>query len=327
MATIVHRRVAQDHGPAPLRGPGASLDALTWVGWTSAVLAFGFLVFGLRPITELGGPQTWDWNQVADTALRTVRSAAVVALPAALEWGVPGARRATPWLMRGAFLLALEEALRPVLRVAQDQYFERLPEAMDMGFDTPAGLALVLVSLAVTLLGLAGAWALSDGLADAGARLRRAIRVGVVAAGTALSIAAYLPAYGFFGQGAVFETDKVLWWLNLGGLALGFVDIAVWLLVGVRLVGGLLARPRLHPRRAWILGAVAGACVLGYRFLAPLLFLVVPGAVELGWGLRVLSDATWILLLLALATGLGRGRERREGRPRRVRLFVLNPTD
>lgn len=327
MSTLIHRRIARDLGPAPQRGPGASLDALSWVGWASAVAAFGFLVFGLRPLTELGGPQTWDWNQVADTALRTVRSAAVVALPAALEWGVPGARRATPWLMRGTLLLALEEALRPALRFAQDQYFEQVAEAFDVGFDTPVGLALVLVSVAVSLLGIAGAWALSDGLADAGARSRRAVRVGVVAAGTALSMAAYLPAYGFFGPGAVFETGKVLWWLNLAGLALGFVDIAVWLLVGVRLVGGLLAWPRLHPRRAWILGAIAGACVLGYRFLAPLLFLAVPGAVELGWGLRLVSDATWILLLLALAAGLGRGRERREGRPRRVRLFVLNPTD
>ena len=50
--------------------------------------------------------------------LAALRPAAVVAMPAALELGVPGARRRTPWLMRGLVLLALEELARPAIRVA-----------------------------------------------------------------------------------------------------------------------------------------------------------------------------------------------------------------
>jgi hypothetical protein len=325
MSTIVHRRYARDLGPAPARGPGASLDALTWVGWASGLAAFGFLVFGLRPLAELGDPRFWDWSQIGYTVLESVRNATVVALPAALEWGVPGARRRTPWLMRGVVLLALEQLARPVIDFVRDRYIELVPDAFEQGFDTPVGLALVLVSLGASVLGIAGAWALSDGLADAGARPRRAIVVAVVAAGTALALYAYLPLYGFFTEGVVQETDKLLWWLNLGGLVLGFADIALWLMVGVRLVAGLPFG--LHPRRAWVLAAVAGACVIGQRVLASLLPLADLAASELSWGLRFVADASWVLLLLALAAGLGRGRERREERPRRMRLFVLNPTD
>lgn len=325
MSTIIHRRYARDLGPAPARGPGASLDALTWVGWASGLAAFGFLVFGLRPLTEVGDPRFWDWSQIGNTVLESVRNAAVVALPAALEWGVPRARHRTPWLMRGVVLLAVEQLARPVLEVAREQYFERVPEAADLYFDTPVGLALVLVSLAVSILGIAGAWALSDGLADAGARPRRAIVMGVVAAGTALSLYAYLPLYGFFTEGVVQETDKLLWWLNLGGLVLGFVDIALWLMIGVRQLAGLPFG--LRPRRAWALAAVAGACVIVQRLLVSLLPLANLVASELSWGLRLVSDASWVLLLLALAAGLGRGRERRDARPRRVRLYVLNPTN
>jgi hypothetical protein len=325
LTTIVNRRYARDLGPAPARGPGASLDALTWVGWASVLSAFGFLVFGLRPLTELGDPRFWDWSQIAFTVLESVRNATVVALPAALEWGVPWARRRTPWLMRGVVLLAVEQLARPVLEVAREQYLERVPEAADLYFDTPVGLALVLVSLGVSVLGIAGVWALSDGLSDAGARPRRAIVVGVVAAGTALALYAYLPLYGFFTEGVTQEVDRLLWWLNLGGLLLGFADIALWLMVGVRLVAGLPFG--LRPRRAWVLAAVAGACVIGRWLLASLLPLANLVGSELSWSLSLVTDASWVLLLIAFAAGLGRGRERREERPRRMRLYVLHPTD
>ena len=76
-----------------------------------------------------------------------------------------------------------------------------------------------------------------------------------------------------------------------------------------------------------MLAAAAGVCVIGQRLLASLLPLVDLVGSELSWGLRFVTDASWVLLLLAFAAGLGRGRERREERPRRMRLFVLNPTD
>ena len=113
--------------------------------------------------------------------------------------------------------------------------------------------------------------------------------LGVVAAGTALALYAYLPLYGFFTEGVVQEIDKLLWWLNLGGLVLGFVDIALWLMVGVRLLAGLPFG--LRPRRAWILAAVAGACVIAQRLLVSLLPLADLAASELSWGLRFISDA------------------------------------
>jgi hypothetical protein len=325
MPTIVHRRYARDAGPSATRGPGAGLDALTWVGWVSAAAAFGFVVFGLRSLLDLGDFRFWDWNQVATTVLTTLRDAAFVVLPAALELGVPGARRRTPWLMRGAVLLALEQVSRPALDAVRDQYFTLVPDAFDLGFDTPAGLALMLVGLAVTLVGIAGAWALSDGLADAGARPRRWVLTGAVAAGLAVSLYAYLPVYGFFTEGAVFEIEKPLWWVNLAGLVLGFVDLALWLVVSVRLASGPVLR--LRPRRAWLIGAAAGLGVLVLRFALPVIFVWGPSSPDLVWLLPFVSAGPWILLAVAFAAGLGRGRERREERPRRLRLFVLDPTD
>jgi hypothetical protein len=109
------------------------------------------------------------------------------------------------------------------------------------------------------------------------------------------------------------------------GVALGFVEIWLWLVIGARLVAG--SAVRLRPRRAWILGAIAGVTILVVRLGYPLLFITqpdVPGLAEIA---GVVASVPWIVLFLAFATGLGRGRERREERPPRLRLYVLNPTD
>lgn len=326
MATIINRRLAPAPGPAPARGPGAAFSSLTLVGWVSAVAAVLYLVIALRPILDLGGPTLWDWGEVGNRVLAAIRPAAVVGMPAALELGVPGARRRTPWLMRGLVLLALEELARPAIRTAQQFLFDQAgSDALASSLDSPLGLALSLVSIAATLLAVGGAWALSDGLADAGARPRRTILAVVVTVGMVVSVFAYLPAYGYFIEGATFDFTLPRTWFTAVGVALGFVEIWLWLVIGARLVAGSVFR--LRPRRAWILGAIAGVTILVVRLGYPLLFITqpdVPGLAEIA---GVVASMPWIVLFLAFATGLGRGRERREERPRRLRLYVLNPTD
>ena len=128
MATIVNRRLARCLGPAPARGPGASLDALTWVGWASVLAAFGFLVFGLRPLAELGDPAVLG---LGPGRLHRCSSPSGTRPWLRCRRRSSGASRGrggrTPWLMRGVVLLALEQLARPVLEVAREQYFERVP--------------------------------------------------------------------------------------------------------------------------------------------------------------------------------------------------------
>ena len=326
LATIVNRRLAPAPGPAPARGPGAALSSLTLLGWVSAIAAVGYLAISLRPILDLGGPSVWDWGEVGNRVLAALRPAAVVGMPAALELGVPGARRRTPWLMRGLVLLALEELARPAIRVAEQYVYEQIgPESMELAFGSPLGLALAMVSIGATLLAVGGAWALSDGLADAGARPRRVFLAVVVGIGLVLSLFAYLPAYGYFVEGATFDLALPRTWFNAVGVVLGFVEIWLWLVIGTRLVAGSAAR--LRPRRAWILGAIAGVTILVVRLGYPLLFIAQPDIPGLAFAAGVVASVPWLVLFLAFAAGLGRGRERRDERPRRLRLYVLNPTD
>ena len=262
---------------------------------------------------------------MGDLVLRSVRDAAIVAMPFALELGVPGARRRTPWLMRGLVLLALDQLSKPVLGYAREFAFTELdPGGNPFQYDTPLALSLGLLTIATNLLTIGGAWGLSDGLADAGSRPRRRLLASVVIVGTAISVIAYLPVSGFFGEGAV-PGDQPVFWLNLAALLMGLVEIALWFAVGTRLAAGPAFR--LRPRRAWLLGAAAGAVILLARFGYPLLFIARTQSPELPLALAVGASAGWIVLFLAFAAGLGRGRERREERPRRLRLYILHPTD
>lgn len=322
MATIVHRRMAPRRDPEPPRGPGARLDALTWIGWASAVAAFGFLVFGLRPLAEMGDVRSWNFGQAWDLVRGALRDASIAFLPAALELGVPGARSRTPWLMRGTVLLAVEQVARPALDWARNQYVELVPEAMTAGYDTPVGLALLLVTLGVTILGIAGAWALADGLADAGARPRRAIVVAVVGLGTGLALAAYLPPY--IGESSPIDVGTVVGWVNVVGLGAAFLDIAVWLMAGTRLLSGAFLR--LLPRTAWILAFLAGLSLVAVQLSFPVFSAWLPVPVEVLVAFGLVSAMGWVALALAFLAGLGRGRTRRDGPPRRMRLYVLNPT-
>ncbi len=323
LATIVHRRPAAPFGPEAPRGPGGSFDSLTWVGYASLVAAFGFLVFGLRPIAELGDPRMWDLGNVFFIVVGSLRNAAVVALPAALEWGVPGARRLTPWLMRGTVLIALEPLLRTGLRSVQGWYLESQSGEDLFGYDTPFGVALGLMALAISIVGMAGAWSLSDGLADAGGRLRRRLVVALVAVGTVAVLATYLPLFGYLEPGATIDFGSVLLWINLGALVIDLIDNAIWLMVAARLVAGFVAHVR--PRVAWGLGAIAGCGMFVIRLLGPVLTLWVPTG-GYGYVLSLVGVASWVLLVVAFLAGLGRGRARRRVRPARLQLFVLNPS-
>ena len=326
MATIVSRRPARALRPEAPRGPGGSFDSLTWVGYASLVAAFGFLVFGLRPLTEMGDPRMWSWEEVPYTVMNPLRSAAVLLLPAALEFGVPGARRAVPWLMRGAVLLALEELLRPLVRAGQSALIDR--QMFDWGAETPyadpAWIALVLASFAVSIVGIAGVWALSDGLADAGGRPRRGLLVLLVAAGTALALVTYAPLQVFDTLQGMDASIAVALVSSLVGSVLSVVDNALWLVVGARLIAGVAARRR--PRTAWVIGALAGATLIAVRIASPLLFGWIQPDRTVGYVFLFSGTASWVLLAIALAAGLGRGRARRRPRPRRMALFVLNPT-
>lgn len=322
MATIIHRRRVRVAGPEPARGPGARLDTLTWVGWASLVAAFGFLVFGLRPLAEMGDVRSWNLGQAWDIVRGSLRDASIAFLPAALELGVPEARRRTPWLMRGTVLLALEQVAGPALDWARTQYVELVPEAMERGYDTPFGLALLMVTLGITILGIAGAWALSDGLADAGARPRRAILVLVVAVGTGLAIMAYVPSY--LVEGVLTDLGLVMVLATLAGLVLGLLDIAVWLLAATRLASGALLR--LRPRTAWVLALVSGLSLIAVQFAMPVFTAWIRVPTEIIYAIGAVSSLGWIALALAFVAGLGRGQARREGPPRRMRLFILNPT-
>jgi hypothetical protein len=324
LSTIVHRRLAPSTGPAAPRGPGASLDSITWVGWLFALGGFAWLVYSLRPLLQIGDIGTWDWAVVGDLVLRSLRDAAIVAMPFALELGVPGARRRTPWLMRGLVLLALDQLSKPVLGYAREFAITELdPGGNPFLYDTPLAVSLGLLTLATNLLTIGGAWALSDGLADAGSRPSPRRVASVVVVGTAISVIAYLPVSGFFGEGAI-PGDQPAFWLNLVGLLMGLVEIALWFAVGARLAAGHTFR--LRPRRAWLLGAIAGAMILVARFAYPLLLMSRIQSFELSLALAVGTSFGWIVLFVAFAAGLGRGRERREARPRRLRLYVLNPT-
>jgi hypothetical protein len=325
LAAIINRRLAPALGPGPPRGPGARLDSITWVGWLFALGGFAWLVYSLQPLLQLGGIATWDWAVVGDLVLRSLRDAAIAAMPFALELGVPGARRRTPWLMRGLVLLALDQLSKPVLGYAREFAFTELdPGGNPFLYDTPLALSLGLLTLATNLLTIGGAWGLSDGLADAGSRPRPRLVTSVVILGTAISLIAYLPVSGFLGEGAV-PGDQPVFWFNLAGLLMGLVEIALWFAVGTRLAAGPTFR--LRPRRAWFLGAAAGAMILLARFAYPLLFVTRMQSPEPALALGVGTAVGWIVLFVAFAAGLGRGRERRELRPRRLRLYVLNPAD
>jgi hypothetical protein len=319
VATIVHRRPMRV--PArELRGPGASLSALSWVGWVSVVAAAAWFVLSMRPLLDTGDAQTWSWGGVARLAWSGLSDAVVIGLPAALEWGVPDARRRTPLLLRATVLLALQVVGGGALILARTW----LAEATDLGLDfgSPVGLSLTMLQLGTVVIGIGGVWALSDGLIDAGARIGRRLLVAATVTGVILGtwLVPFLLPLNELGA----AVGQPLFWLNLASLFLYTVDTVLWCIVAVRLIVGFRVGQR--PRRAWAIGMFAGVVSIAARLGSMLLVL---GGLQDVWASVVaalLYGAPWILLLLALLAGLGRGRERRDAPPSRMHLFILNPT-
>ncbi len=321
MATIVHRRLVRLPAPEP-RGPGASFSALTWVGWVSMIGAVAWFANGMRPVLDMGDIQSWNWLEVARLAWWELADAAIIALPAALEWGVPGARRRTPLLLRGTVWLALLLVARGALSLIQGWLVVTADFQLD--FESPVGLSLTMVQLGTVVIGIAGVWALSDGLIDAGSRIGRRLLATAIVVGLIL-VTWILPFYAVSAGDLGSALGRPLFWLNLVGLILYVIDTVLWCIVAVRLMAGFGAR--LRPRRAWAIGALAGAAMIAARAFSMLLSITGGQDAWLTVVAQLLAVAPWILLVLALLAGLGRGRERRDAPPRRMRLFIRNPTD
>jgi hypothetical protein len=330
LATIIHRRLMPSRRDPTPRGPGAGIGdrvaSLTFPGFLSAIAAIAWLPIQLTPLLDGGAfAEARRWNDVA-LVLNAIGEAATIGLLAALELGVPDARRLAPSLRRGLILLALAQLSRPAIVVLQDLVVPVQPASQLFDYTEPLPLAFAVLTLATSLFWVGGAWSLSDGLSDTGARPDRRVIGAVVVAGVAAALATILPYLDqLFGDSAVLNV------LNLVSLGISLVLTALWLVVATRLVSGLALH--LRPHRAWLLGAGSGACLLLVRFGSALYQVVVsragqdwPGASVVGQALFVADALSWALLFLAFAAGMGRGRERREERPRRLRLFVLNPT-
>jgi hypothetical protein len=217
---------------------------------------------------------------------------------------------------------AADAVAAPGVGVVRAWLFETTELAFD--FDSPVGLSLGLLQLGTVVVGLAGVWALSDGLIDAGARIGRRLLVAAIAVGLILGawlVPFYLPSADAVGS----TMARPLFWLNLAGLFLYTVDAVLWSIVAVRLMVG--SQLHLRPGRAWAIGAFAGAAFILARLVSMLLVL---GRMQDAWlnvPAQLLAAAPWILLVLAFLAGLGRGRLRHDAPPRRMRLFIRNPTD
>lgn len=320
MATIVHRRPAVRRAPAPAKGPGGSLRGLSRAGWLFGVAGIAWFAWNVRTLVGLGDPQQLTVATVAQVILDALRGACLVALVAALEIGVPRARRVAPWLWRGALLLGAEQLGRGLLGAARGWAVENNLISGAVTFDEPLGLAFILLTFAAAIVGIAGAWALSDGLADAGARAPRPLLL--LAAAIGVVITAW--SFGLLSGAVPFDFGTLASWLNVVAFLLTFLDIALWMVIAVRLVTGALRRR--PPREAWLYGALAGGLFLVIRVVFPVLS-IVGVAQELAVVLNALAAAPWIFLFLALSGGVGRGREARDGRATPMRLFVLHPAD
>ena len=325
MARVAHRHVLTAAEAAALR-PRSPAARLGPVGWFFAVIALLWLGNELRPLLEWGAFDRLNWGDDATLIVRTFGDAALLALPAGLLLGFPAARRRNPWLFRGVVLLALSQVVGPALRAVQTWPFEgSLWDPSAEGID-PIGIAISLLTVAAALVSLAAVWAISDGLADAGARPRRVVVWLAAIAGIGAELTFIVP-YVLSNDVDLLGTMG----LSLVRTAISLMVIGLWYVVATRLLVG--AASGLVPRHAWAMGGIAGGLVLVQQLMGKaygLGLLGSPGDVfeAFGIAMSVASAGVWVLLFVALVLGLGRGTNRPAGERRRIpRYELVRPAD
>jgi len=281
MARVVQRRFLAP-AEAKARRPVGPAQRLGPVGWVFAVLAVGWAVVALRPLTEFSAFDSVDKDALL--IVQTLGDVAILALPAGLLLGFPGARRRNPWLFRGVVLIALVSLVQPALRALQTWVLDQVD--LSAGGFSPLYAATAMVSLAIGIVSLAAVWAVS-----------------VVDNGLAI-----------FRNGI----------LDIASFAISVAFYAAWYVVAARLVVGFTLG--LVPRRAWAVGALAGALFIIGSLATTLQVWAGQfwgASLSFGPALQVASSSVWVLLLAALALGLGRGTNRRAGERRRLPRYQL----
>jgi hypothetical protein len=328
MARLVHRRVAVRRGAPEPGGLDSILACMTPVGWLSVLAAVGIVVADLRPLIDSGVLGSVPLTSIAGELAGALADAALMLMPAALLVGYPGIGRRNRWLYRGAVMLAGAQFARLLLDVVQPWVLEALVPESGGVIDptTLQGLAFALLSLGIGLVTIAGAWSFSDGLAEAGARPPRVL-LGVAAAGL---VGGMLLVYWPYLTSTL-DLTTVVGWLNVAGLTMSMVLIALYGVLSLRLLSGPFMR--LVPAGAWIAAALGGGALMAQRILSPI------GAwlstspeqaaivAQISAVIVLLGYVAWPLIMLAALLGLGRGVRRRRVRSPLVRLYVMNPTD
>ncbi|HEY5433825.1 MAG TPA: hypothetical protein VIK13_01205, partial [Candidatus Limnocylindrales bacterium] len=110
MTHVAHRRFLTT-AETQARRPLGAAQRLGPVGWVFTLLAVTWAVIELRPLTEFSAFDSLDKDALL--VVRTLGEVALLALPAGLLLGFPGARRRNPWLFRGLVLLALVQLAQP----------------------------------------------------------------------------------------------------------------------------------------------------------------------------------------------------------------------
>jgi hypothetical protein len=298
-------------GAAATTRPFASLDNLTWFGWLMGLVAFGWLVFNIRPLVHAGAFGPTERSDDIVILVQAIAAMAALALPAGIERGAAKARLRAPRLYLAAILLAAAE-----LATIGVQWVRSQPLA-DVDVTDPSQpivLAYIFLSLVPVLLSMAGLWALVLGLWDLGAPRARRLLAGAAIVAAFAYFLTYAP---YLGQ--LFNPEAALVsGLNLMRLLVSLVLIGTTVAAGVALMSGAIAN--LTPRMSWGLAGLAGVCyflsALGRVVIgAPISQDALVAASYVTFGLE---SAAPFLLLLAFATGLARSASVPLPAPRRL---------
>lgn len=288
----------------------ASIGALPLVARALLALAVVAAALELVPVVVAWwiGATEW-WSEIPSRLPLAARSAAMVALPAAVAWA-RSARDDRPngWLWRGALIVALVQVARYPASAAGGVLLER---DLDLAGIVQLGLGLVLAGASIL-----GVWALGEGVKDAGGRSPVAVVVALVIA-VAFGLLLVIPSLMVGVELGVASIASLL------SVALNGLFVFVEALLAGRTAAGVIAG--VSPRRAWRAGTIGAAVILA----VPLLSFVTLLATSLSQAggesfsipfLNVLTCFGWPLLATAIATGMGRIPVSRDGEADRAYL-------